>query len=236
LICVFLFLAATRRIEAQDAFSACAACHGLDGKGGEHAPNIATEQRVQRMTDETILAIIRNGIPAKGMPGFRKLLNDGQMAAVLKSLRSLQGDGMAQNLAGNGDHGMKLFFGPAGCAECHMVDGRGGFLGADLSGYGGGHSAEQIRAAIVSPNANLGRHDRTVVVTTKRSTKYRGVVRNEDNFSLQMQTPDGNFHLLDKAELLSVEYEATSIMPADYGSKLSRSELDDLVKFLSGGL
>ena len=58
------------------------------------------------------------------------------------------------------------------------------------------------------------------------------MVRNEDNFSLQMQTPDGTFHFFNKPELRSVEYQSRSLMPSDYGSRLSRQELDDLVSYL----
>ncbi len=64
---------------------------------------------------------------------------------------------------------------------------------------------------------------------------YRGIVRNEDNFSLQMQTLDGKFHLFDKAKLVRINHESESLMPNDYGSKLSNSELDDLIHFLSQG-
>lgn len=217
----------------QQTFSACAACHGLDGRGGEHAPDIATEQTVQRMSDGALLAVIRNGIPAAGMPAFNKLLDDRQIREVLQYLRLLQGGGASANLPGNGDKGRDLFFGSAKCGECHTVNGRGGFLGADLSGYGSGHSAVKIRAAIVAPDENQVPHRGTVSVETKTGTKFRGVVRNEDNFSLQMQTPDGSFHFFDKAELAKIDHESKSMMPGDYGSKLTSSDLDDLIKFLS---
>jgi cytochrome c oxidase cbb3-type subunit 3 len=219
----------------QQTFSACAACHGLDGRGGEHAPNIATEQNVQRMSDEALLAVVRKGIPAAGMPGFSQLLDDRQIHAVLQYLRLLQGGNAAEKLAGNAERGGELFFGRASCGECHMVNGRGGFLGADLSGYGGGHSATMIKEAIVDPNKNLNPRHGTVTVLTQSKTRYRGVIRNEDNFSLQMQTPDGNFHLFDKAELVKIDREPKSLMPADYSSKLTNSEVADLIKFLSRG-
>ena len=70
-------------------------------------------------------------------------------------------------------------------------------------------------------------------VVTPAGKKYRGIIRNEDNFSLQMQTPDGEFHLFEKAQLSSIEHESRSLMPADYGSKLSSADLDNLIKFLS---
>lgn len=42
--------------------SNCAACHGADGRGGEHAPNIATAPEVQHLADTDLAGIIRNGI------------------------------------------------------------------------------------------------------------------------------------------------------------------------------
>ncbi len=217
----------------QQTFSACAACHGLDGRGGEHAPNIATDPNIQRKPDAAILGVIRNGIPAAGMPGFSKLLDDRQIQAVFKYLRKLQRSEDTGQAQGNRVHGAELFFVRAGCAGCHMIDGRGGFFATDLSGYGQGHSAASIREAILEPNKNPDPRHGAVTVTTRGSKHYTGVIRNEDNFSLQIQTADGAFHFFDKSELVRIEHRAGSLMPSDYGSKLTAAELDDLISFLS---
>ena len=74
--------------------------------------------------------------------------------------------------------------------------------------------------------------ERTVLVTTLDGREFTGIARNEDNFSLQMQTLDGAFHLFAKANLKHLEYQPKSLMPSDYGSVLSPGELDDLVSFL----
>jgi cytochrome c oxidase cbb3-type subunit 3 len=223
----------SKAVAGQSIFSStCAACHGLDGRGGEHAPNIATDPRLQRMTDAGILKIIRIGIPAAGMPGFASSFNDSQINAVLKYLRILQGSGSTPPAVGNASHGRSLFFGSARCVECHMVNGHGGFLGADLTDYGKGHSAANIREAILEPDKNLDPRCGTVTVLTRSGKKYTGVVRNEDNFSLQMQTTDGSFYLFDKAKLSQLQHEPHSLMPADYNLKLSKDDLDDLISFL----
>jgi hypothetical protein len=59
-----------------------------------------------------------------------------------------------------------------------------------------------------------------------------GAVRNEDNFSIQLQTADGTFHLLSKSEVRSLTYVGTSGMPRDYGSTLAPAELNDVISFL----
>ena len=114
-----------------------------------------------------------------------------------------------------------------------MVNGKGGFLGADLSGYGKRNSAAAIREIIVDPNKNLEARRGTVSVSTRSGQTFRGIIRNEDNFSLQMQTPDGAFHFFDKADLARIEREGESLMPADYAAKLTRAEIDDVVRFLA---
>ena len=39
--------------------SNCASCHGADGRGGEHAPDIATASDVQRLADQNLIDIIK---------------------------------------------------------------------------------------------------------------------------------------------------------------------------------
>lgn len=211
--------------------SVCASCHGLDGRGGERGPNIATRAAVQQLSDEETLHVLRSGIPAAGMPAF-SALGVPRIKAVMAYLRILQGGGKAAPISGDAQRGKLLFFGKGGCAKCHMISGAGGFIGADLSSYASNGSAEEIRAAIVDPNKDLDPRERTVLVTTREGRQITGVARNEDNFSLQLQSLDGTLHLLSKADLDQLEFLPRSLMPADYGSTLSSGEIDDLVSYL----
>jgi putative heme-binding domain-containing protein len=211
--------------------SVCASCHGLDGRGGERGPNIATRAAVQQLSDEETLRVLRSGIPAAGMPAF-SALGVPKIKAVIIYLRILQGGGKAASIPGNAQQGKLLFFGKAGCAKCHMINGSGGFIGADLSSYGLNGSAEEIRAAIIDPNKDPDRRERTVLVTTREGRQFTGVARNEDNFSLQLQSLDGTFHLFSKADIDQLEFLPKSLMPSDYGSALGSGEMDDLVSYL----
>lgn len=211
--------------------SVCASCHGLDGRGGERGPNIATRAAVQQLSDEETLHVLRSGIPAAGMPAFRAL-GLPKIKAVMAYLRILQGGRPAASVPGDAERGKLFFFGKADCAKCHMINGSGGFIGADLSSYGSNGSAEEIRAAIIDPNKDLNPRERTVLVTTREGRRFTGVARNEDNFSLQLQSLDGTFHLFSKADLDHLEFLPKSLMPSDYGSVLSSGEIDDLVSYL----
>lgn len=213
-------------------FSAsCAGCHGLDGRGGEHAPNIAGSAKVASLSNAEIKTIVANGIPGTGMPAFRSL-TPAQMRAVVDYLRVLQGQEKSQQIAGDPGRGKTIFFGKGDCSSCHMMQGEGGFLGSDLSGFGSNRPAKQILSAILDPVANTDWKGKTAAVVTPDGQSMSGIVRNEDNFTLQLQTADATFHFFTKSELQSLEYQDHPLMPTNYAERLSRIELDDLVSYL----
>jgi cytochrome c oxidase cbb3-type subunit III len=218
--------------EARQTFeNRCAGCHGLDGRGGERAPDIATSPKTQNRTDAALTQIITNGIPANGMPSFSSL-DAPTIKAVIKYLRVLQGKSESAAMPGNPSAGKELFYGKARCSQCHLAAGAGGFLGADLSTYAKRRPPEEIRDAITKPATLPGLGRSEVTVTPRSGQSIIGVVRNEDNFSLQLQTPDGAFHSIVKADVASISYSKMPLMPTDYGSTLSTSELNDVVSFL----
>jgi len=209
----------------------CAMCHGLDGRGGEHAGGIANSRDVLAKTDQAIRQILRGGIPGTGMPSFRGL-PDSEIGALVRYLRSLSGTAGAASVKGDPRRGEELFFGKARCGDCHMMAGRGGFIGSDLSDLAVAHSPNEIREAIVRPNEHLEPEQQLVNVETVAGQRLSGLIRNEDNFSLQMQGTDGVFHLLMKSQISKLEHTGQSLMPTDYGTRLSAADLDDVVSYL----
>lgn len=211
--------------------ASCAGCHGLDGRGGERGPDITARQQVVQLSDGETLDVLRRGIPAAGMPPFASL-GVAKLNAVLAYLRSLQGKGAAVALLGDPQKGKALFFGKARCSECHMIGGQGGFLGRDLTPYGTALSPKEIRENIVSPGEGIGLSNKTAVVALRDSQILSGIIRNEDNFSVQLQSFDGAFHLLMKSDVEKLDFLPDPIMPVDYGHSLTPAEMDDLVKYL----
>jgi hypothetical protein len=47
-----------------------------------------------------------------------------------------------------------------------------------------------------------------------------------------MQALDGTFHFMSKSDIERLEYDAQTLMPADYGSRLSADEMNDVVSYL----
>ena len=221
-----------RQTEAEATFArVCASCHGLDGRGGERGPDIVSQTDVARKTDAELIKILRDGKTAAGMPSFASQ-GTTRLSALVAYLRMLQGSSKEAPLPGDAARGKALFYGAARCSQCHMVNGQGGFYASDLTAYAARISADEVRAGIVDPNKDLDPRRGLVTVSLADSTSLVGLVRNQDNFSLQLQTPDGVFHLLNKSDIHSLTYEGRSAMPSDYGAILSREELNDLVSYL----
>lgn len=205
----------------------CATCHGLDGLGGEHAPDIIRRPAVRALPDDGLLNLIHDGIPQRGMPGFPDMgKKDAQ--TLVGFLRFLQGGSTADSMRGDPVRGRDLFFGKAGCSTCHLT--RGEFIDEDLTGFARDHQAGEIRDAILRPAGAL-RETATAVAGDGR--KFSGMIRNEDNASLQLQDADGRFYLLMKSSLVSVQRKTGESMPVDYGQRLNPTEINDLISYIA---
>src|SRR5579863_2107466 len=161
-LCILLTLGIPGALMAQDRSSAnsggksqgaalfasnCAVCHGADGRGGEHAPDIAMASDVQRLADRNLTDTVKNGISGTGMPGF-DWLGQENILGIVAFLRTLQGKNSLVTLPGNAEQGKKLFFGKAQCSECHMAQRKGGFIASDLSYSGSNTNADRLRHVI----------------------------------------------------------------------------------------
>ena len=211
--------------------STCAGCHGLDGRGTDKGANIAGSDKVKHLSDPQVSAIISNGVAGTGMPAFHSL-SARQIGALVGYLRILQGKVEARTPPGDATRGKEIFFGKGECSSCHTISGEGGFLGPELSAYGSGMSAKAVRDQIVQPARNVPAGYRSAVLTTGAGDRLEGIIRNEDNFSVQLEAKDGSFHFFQKSELRALEPLSQPLMPTNYSERLSADELNDLVSYL----
>jgi cytochrome c oxidase cbb3-type subunit III len=207
----------------------CAACHGLDGRGSERAPNIADSATIRSYSDSQIFDIVQNGIEETGMPAFHAL-SKSQIDAIVAHLRTLKGTSSTAEITGDPAAGKKIFFGEAGCSRCHMVAGSGGFIASDLSEYANGHRPEEIQKAIKDSASLDHRGLKLVTITLHNGRKFSGRLRNEDNFSVQLQAVDGSFQLLARSAIQSIEANPQLQMP-DYSS-LRQIDINNLLSYL----
>ncbi|MFZ0864338.1 MAG: c-type cytochrome [Candidatus Sulfotelmatobacter sp.] len=221
---------------AQRFMEYCAGCHGADGKGGDKAPPIISASNTTFPSDSELFRIVHDGTKG-GMPPFGQI-GDANIRAVLLFLRRLQDNAANSSssaeaaITGDVDAGRTLYFGKAQCSTCHLMQGKGGFIARNLTAYGRTRTADQILHAVTSPDTTLVPSSQVVTVTTKSGQKLTGPLRNEDAFTLALQTEDGRYHMLARSDVTDVHYTDHSLMPRDYSTRLSPKELDDIVSFL----
>lgn len=214
-----LYLAETTR---------CAGCHGHDGRAGGDAPDLYRSNVILRGSDERLFEIVKNGIPGSEMAPQK--LTEEQVWQLVSFLQSLVRPGLQPPLPGDPDAGKKVFE-RTGCAQCHMIGGRGGVLGPDLSSVAARNTVDEIRRSVLEPNARVRDGYKTVTVVTQSGQAITGVLKNEDNFSLQIMMNDGGYGLFLRSDLRDITYGQHSMMPAD-SQRLSKEQLQDLLAYL----
>jgi len=207
----------------------CAACHGAEGQGGR-GPNLRDRIFWHPIDDEALYKIVQNGVPAAGMPPAG--LKDDQTWQVVAFVRSLTAPAIENNIPGDAAAGEVLFWGKAGCGNCHTIRGKGGKLGPDLTNAGSTRSLPQLRQDILDPDAGGTGGYQGVTVVLRTGTKLQGVARNRTNYSLQLQDTQGQLHLLAMADIQEISLAKGSPMPKDYGTRLGKGEIDDIIAYL----
>lgn len=209
----------------------CTVCHGLDGAAGDRGPALAGTRRYLRSSDQDLFDSIRNGIPATEMPPSG--LPEADIWKVVAYIRSLRATAFDAFVEGNVARGETVFWGKGRCGECHMIGGRGGLLGPNLSNIGARRTLRFLHESLTKTRPNIPRGYRPVMVVTSDGQSITGIIKNEDNFSLQVLDNQNKLHLLSRDELSRIEYGPESLMPSDYDRRLTPAELADLLAFLS---
>src|SRR5438874_2468115 len=139
-------LAAGKRIfDAQ-----CAWCHGTAGSGGS-GPNLQRALLRNASSDESLVRIVRTGIPGTEMPNLAISLTDRMAWQTAAYVRSL-GRAARQATAGDPRRGAEVY-GKSGCATCHVIRGAGGVVGPDLTAIGAMRGPVHLRQSLTEPAA-----------------------------------------------------------------------------------
>jgi cytochrome c oxidase cbb3-type subunit III len=227
--------------------SNCAFCHGLGARGGGRGPDLTRAQKRHGSSDADLFRTINEGVPGTAMPpnGATQQgvgMTDTEIWQVISYIRSVQVKAPAQPL-GDAAHGKQLFYGDASCYTCHMVEGKGGRLGPDLSTTGAARSLDYLTESMRNPSRRLAQglsesmkefsqEYETVKVETGDGKKLTGVVLNEDHFTLQMMDLREQVYSFDKSKLRSFEKSRESLMPKYDQKLLSDKDLQDIIAFL----
>jgi len=135
---------------------------------------------------------------------------------------------------GNAERGGEIFFGrtEVSCRRCHKIQGNGGEVGPDLSRIGLDKTREYLLESIVDPNRQIAKGFETAILQMDDGVVHAGIIKSDDGIRVSLQRPEGSVIILEKSK---IEDRAVgkSGMPDDILKKLSKSDLRDLVEFLS---
>jgi len=225
------FDAADAKVGQQLYNRSCTMCHGLDGAAGDRAPALGAQRRYLRASSDELFDAINNGIKGTAMPGSP--LPPADVNKIVAYIHSLRATAVDLEVPGDAANGRLIFESKANCAKCHMLNGRGGILGPDLSNIGAERSLAAIRDALTVVKPVPPRGFQPVKVTTVSGRSFEGLVKNQHNTSFQILGLDEKLHLLPAAEIKDIQFQKQSLMPAGFDKSLTPAEFQDLLAFLS---
>ena len=223
------FMSDEARIEAgrKTYLGGCAGCHAPEGGGGR-GPSLIDRAVWHPLTDAGLFATIQKGVgimPAANFP-------EDKAWEVAAFVRSLTAPAMDVKATGDAAAGEKLFWASAGCSGCHAIGGKGGLSGPDLSTIGRTSTLPKLRRSILDPDFERtpGFHSASIVM--RDGSRLEGLVKDRTNYNLQLQLKDGTLRPVPVDKIESMQIRQASTMPADYKSRLSRSDIDNLIGYL----
>jgi len=206
----------------------CGVCHGLNGGGGR-GPNLRRPVLQHASNIVEIASVIKHGIEPDMPEGW--YFSDQDLANLATYVYSL-GQVPQTPLPGDPARG-KAVFEQSGCLSCHILDGRGNGYGPDLSDVGEARGVDRLRQTLKDPKTSLAPEFQLIEVVTASGATIRGIRRNEDTVTLQIQEPSGAFHSLSKPQLRSLKRLYGETPMPSFATVLSQQQMDDLVSFLA---
>jgi alcohol dehydrogenase (cytochrome c) len=212
--------------EGRRAFEArCVGCHGSDGGGGVHGPGFVDLDQPRTTSRQALRDLIRKGIPESGMPAF--VMPDAELDAIASYVEALRSPAAEHPAPGDARAGERFFNGAGSCSRCHIVDGRGGILGPDLSNLARERRTPQIERALRQPES--GRSSKAVSLRMRNGSTIEGVVKYETPFDVGVLAMDGTFHSVAR-QAVAVSTWQPSVMPKVTASP---DEMQNLLAYLT---
>jgi putative heme-binding domain-containing protein len=207
----------------------CSYCHGARGEGGRGA-DLTGGQFRRGSSDAELFRTVRYGIEGSEMGPVRA--TDEDVWRMVAFVRRLSAAPAPESAAGDPKAGKLVYQTKGGCAACHVIDQKGGNLGPELTYIGRRRGLEFLEESLVKPEADLPVNYRAVRVVSKSGDTVTGVRLNEDDISIQLRDISDRLRSFLKDNLKEIRRDRPSLMP-EYGSVLTKKELQDLVAYLT---
>ena len=140
---------------------------------------------------------------------------------------------MADVAGGNIEAGRKIFFhNKSACASCHRIGKQGGNVGPDLTTIGAIRESRDLLEAVVLPSSSFARGFRPYLIVTTDGKTLTGVMTRESTEAITLRTATLAEIHIPRAEIDELRESPTSIMPQGLETRLSETELRDLLAYL----
>jgi len=207
----------------------CAICHGPEGDAVPRV-NLARGKFRHAESDDELGQVIKNGIPGTAMPPGN--FHEHQITALIAYLRSMSSSPADKTIAlGDAARGKAILEGKGECLNCHRVNGKGSYLGPELSDIGAIRRAAQLQRSLLDPDAEILPQNRFYRVVTRDGNTVTGKLLNLDTFSVQMMDLNQQLRSFLKSDLKEFGFVDKSLMPS-YQGKLTSGELADVLGYL----
>lgn len=135
---------------------------------------------------------------------------------------------------GDATKGRDIFFnkGAVQCLRCHKAEGRGGEVGPVLDAIALRGDRRYLLESIVLPNAKIAEGFETVVAAKLDGQVITGVLKGQNDKELRLMTAEAKLIVIPKSEI-EEQKRGDSAMPTDILKSLSKSEIRDVVEWLS---
>jgi putative heme-binding domain-containing protein len=136
---------------------------------------------------------------------------------------------------GSPERGKEIYFGKAQCHLCHIVAGRGGKVGPDLSALGEIRSRRDLLEAVVFPNATFARGFEPMTVVLENGRVMTGLAGRETAVEIVLMVFKNDQPVevaLSRKTIKAVQIGRVSMMPNGLDHQLEPQELSDLIQYL----
>jgi putative membrane-bound dehydrogenase-like protein len=136
---------------------------------------------------------------------------------------------------GDAGRGRALFADEKGlnCAKCHVVAGKGGNVGPDLTGIGSRYPKDELIASVLYPSEKIFSGYEPVVVATADGRVLTGILKAETPEAVEIQDAEAQRLRIPKEEIDERKNSAVSLMPSGLADGLSREAFADLIAYLT---
>ena len=128
--------------------------------------------------------------------------------------------------------GWRSFFGYARCSQCHMLQGRGGTTGPDLTFIAGRMDHRRLVQSIVQPSREIAPRFVPWVVELKSGRTFSGIALNREGKMEVFASADGTVHRIPTADIAARHPSRISVMPDGIASRIGPDALWNIIGLL----